>query len=96
MNTNMSAGEAVVISMTTGGAAQKVAPQPGKDPGGVWGKHKAVMIKADSAGATVYFSDPASGVDGLTLGAGESISFDFAGTLWVNSSTGTTTIVAMG
>ena len=96
MNTSIAAGRAVVILMTTGGAIQKIEPAQGKDPSNVWGHHKAVMIRADSAGATIYFSDPVSGVDGLTLSANESISMDFAGDMWVNSSTGTTTIVAMG
>ena len=96
MNTSIAAGKAVVIQMTTGGVAQKVEPASGKDPGNVWGKHKAVMIRADGAGATVYFSDPSTGVDGLLLNPSESVSFDFTGDLWVNSSTGTTTVVAMG
>lgn len=96
MNTNLAAGKAVVIHMATASASSKVEPAAGKDPDGVWGRHKSILIRADSAGATVYFSDPTSGVDGLVLGGNESISMDYAGPLWVNSSTGTTTIVAMG
>ncbi len=96
MGTNIPAGVAVVILMTTGGANQKVVPAAGKDPNGVWGRHKSVLIRADGAGATVYFSDPTTGVDGVTLNANESLGIDYAGDLWVNSSTGTTTIIAMG
>lgn len=96
MNTNLAAGKAVVIQMTTASASSKVAPATGKDPEEIWGKHKSVFIKADSAGATIYFSDPTTGVDGLTLGANESLSIDYAGPVWVNSSTGTTTVVALG
>ena len=96
MNLNLAAGKAVVIQMTTASATSKVAPATGKDPEEVWGKHKSVLIKADSAGAIVYFSDPTTGVDGLTLGANENLSIDYAGPIWVNSSTGTTTIVALG
>ncbi len=96
MNVNLSAGKAVVIQMTTASATSKVAPATGKDPEEIWGKHKSVLIRADSAGATVYFSDPSTGVDGVTLAASEALSLDYAGPIWVNSSTGTTTIVALG
>lgn len=95
MNTNIAAGEGVVLSISPGGTATKVAPATGKDPRGVWGRHKTVVIRSDAAGASVFFSDPTTGVDALALGASETIKLDYAGDLWVNS-TGAVTIVALG
>lgn len=88
------AGAGIVFSRTAI-TNQWIEPTAVEDPQGIWRNRLSLTIRTDSAGATLYLQDPASGAVGLPLAASTATTLGYVGPLWITT-TGTVHIVALG